>query len=95
MKEKLMHFNVNGKLRLQLRGAVTVLAAHTNSSWFHSSHIYHIVLRFAVSDHHSDAVLDQAGPLGGREHMVHGELDGPARLQQKNTNKTNSLQWLT
>lgn len=45
-------------------------------------HIYHIILRFAVSHHHSDAVLDLDGSLSWLEHMVHSELDGPSSLRK-------------
>lgn len=46
-------------------------------------HIYHVVLRFAVCHHHSDAVLGLAGSVSGGEHVVHSEPDGPSGLRRQ------------
>ena len=63
-------------------------------SWTQQSDIYHIILRFAISNHHGDAVLDLIRSLGGGEHMVHGKLNGPASLQNSNENSDELVKWM-
>lgn len=72
-------------------------ATQTTSIRLHSStstcqrDIYHVILGFAISNNHSDTVLDLALSVGGGEDVVHGKLDGPASLQ--NRQKTVMTWW--
>lgn len=49
-------------------------------TWTQQWDIYHVVLRFAISDHDGNAIFDLPGSVGGGEDVVHGKLDGPASL---------------
>lgn len=80
-----------GSMDRQLRALLfsTVMKCLNNDLGFRITPVtYHIILRFAISDHHSDAVLDPAGSLRGGEDVVHCKPDGPARLQNRASQPT-------